>query len=151
MLDWWQEIAKHTQAALVTQVVNGTNLNSSSSIVRPGVKSPVFANAAPIHQGPLPPYERLNEKAEMPNNPVMGHAVPAGGAVATAAAAAAPVATTTTATTTTNNGAHPLTTAGTSAPDMNFLPEKAPVQDQHPMKRQNTGSTVSLHTSELVL
>lgn len=154
MLDWWGEIAKHTQAALVTQVAAGANLGHSSSIIRPRPNSPEPAQAAVSRQEPSPPYELPNDKAEVPNTPVVGHAAPlptAAGTTSAAAGTAAPVAVSTSTTTTTTNGAPPSAALNATNGQTTFLPEKAPIeQDQHLMKRQNSGSTVSLNTSELV-
>lgn len=156
MLDWWGEIAKHTQAALVTQVAAGANLgHSSSMIIRPGSKSPEPAHTTAFSQEPSHPYEHPNDKAEVPETPVVGHPAPlpttAVGTVSAPAATAASVTVTTSTTTTTTNGAQPSAAVDATNGQTIFLPEKAPIQqDRHPLKRQNTGSTVSLNTSELV-
>ncbi|KAF9297574.1 hypothetical protein BGZ88_009607 [Linnemannia elongata] len=155
MLDWWNEIAKHTQAALVTQVTPGANLGHSSSTIRPGRKSPELDHATAIHRDPSPPYEHPNDKAEVVGAPVFNHADPlpavATGTASTAAAIAAPVAVTTSTTTTTTDGAPPSAAVNPTNGQTTFLPGSAPIQqDQQPMKRQNTGSTVSLNTSEQV-
>ncbi|KAF9136199.1 hypothetical protein BGX30_011312 [Mortierella sp. GBA39] len=136
MLDWWGEIAKHTQAALVTQVAAGANFgHSSSTIIRPGPKSPEPAHATAFNQEPSPPYVHSKDKAEVPDT----------------VTAAAPVTVTIPTTTTTTNGALPSAAVDAASGQTTFLPEKAHTQqDQNPMKRQNTGSTVSLNTSELV-
>ncbi|KAF9150202.1 hypothetical protein BG015_007999 [Linnemannia schmuckeri] len=182
MLDWWGELAKHTQAALVTQVSTGANLNHSNSTIsragsvqQHGAKSPKPVNTATFNQGPLPPSEHPNDKAEVPDTTVVGHAapLPAGatgtattsgplgtattagpvgaattagpvGTVNTSAATAAPVVATTTTTTTTTNGALSSPSAETSGNHTTFLPENAPIQQEHHLlNRQNTGSTTS--------
>lgn len=155
MLDWWNEIAKHTQAALVTQVTPGANLGHSSSTIRPGRKSPELDHATAIHRDPSPPYEHPNDKAEVVGAPVFNQADPlpavATGTASTAAAIAAPVAVTTSTTTTTTDGAPLSAAVNPTNGQTTFLPGSAPIQqDQQPMKRQNTGSTVSLNTSEQV-
>ena len=152
MLDWWSEIAKHTQAALVTQVTAGTNLgHSSSTIIRPGPKSPELAHATALNQEASPPHERPNDKAEVPGTPVADHTVPLPAAPIADHAVPLPAAPVAVTTSTTTNSTLPSTAVSATNGQTTFLPERAPIQqDQHPMKRQNTGSTVSLNTPEPV-
>ncbi|KAF9135594.1 hypothetical protein BGW39_001920 [Mortierella sp. 14UC] len=111
MLSWWDEIAKRTHSALVTQTANGANLSHSSSSVsrassgvlrsnsvkRTGesLDHPAASTSNAVHQGPLPTYEHPNDKAELPNTPAVANAAPVpvtNGDALTTAATAAPVA-----------------------------------------------------------
>ncbi|KAG0364895.1 hypothetical protein BGX24_004411 [Mortierella sp. AD032] len=173
MLSWWDEVAKRTHSSLVTQTTNGANVGYSTSSVsrtssgllrtnsgkRTGTTSLELdntnaANANGIHQEPSPPYEHPNDKAEIPNTTAAAHTntLPAanGGAVSTVAATA-PVAASTT-TTMTTTAPENLPVLATNDHTTQYLPEKVPLHQQHPIlpRRQNTGSTVSLNTSELV-
>ncbi|KAF8940205.1 hypothetical protein BGZ47_007829 [Haplosporangium gracile] len=126
MLDWWGEMAKYTQAALVTQSLTGANLSHSNSTIsragsvkQPGAKSPELVNAATFNQGPSAPYEHPNDKAEVPNAPVVGYAAPLPTGPVGAATTAGPVGTATTAgpvgNATTAGPVGTATTAGTTA------------------------------------
>ncbi|KAF9931988.1 hypothetical protein FBU30_009167 [Linnemannia zychae] len=132
MLEWWEEIAKRTQSALVTQQVSRANT------IDRGTNSPELKSATivhdpnvAVHQGPTPPYDLPNEKTEIPNTTAATHPaapVPAGGAVATTAAAAPVVAPTTATTTVDNMDANAAAASGQPV----LLTESVPARQQTP-------------------
>ncbi|KAF9905088.1 hypothetical protein EC991_002041 [Linnemannia zychae] len=159
MLSWWDEIAKRTHSALVTQTANGANLSySTSSVSRSssGVHQtnsvkrtgesfdlPTTNTNNTDHRGPTPPYEHPNDKTEFPNTSVAVNSAPIptvnGGAITTAAAAAPVAETTTTTTAPPETFTNAPFVAAANDPATQYLPEKHKNMPKAPKKAKPGG------------